>query len=142
MEDPRRLNPWRQARVSAPNPMSPPEKLSCESAGNAALRRRYVRAVKAADAERKRLEAAGVPSWRLAEAMQDNPHRLDHTQFAALCCGAKTRKGTPCKRTDLYANGRCVNHGGLSTGPTSEAGKLRALANLAEGVRAKVDGTP
>jgi hypothetical protein len=45
-------------------------------------------------------------------------------------CGAKTRKGTPCRNTRLYKNGRCKNHGGLSTGPRTEAGKARALANL------------
>lgn len=34
-----------------------------------------------------------------------------------LTCGAKTRAGTPCKRSDLYASGRCKFHGGMSTGP-------------------------
>jgi hypothetical protein len=29
-------------------------------------------------------------------------------------CGARTRKGTPCRRYDLYAGGRCRLHGGLS----------------------------
>lgn len=36
-----------------------------------------------------------------------------------LRCGAKTRVGTPCKRLDLGAGGRCRLHGGLSTGPKS-----------------------
>lgn len=45
-------------------------------------------------------------------------------------CGAKTRKGSPCKNTRLYPNGRCKNHGGLSTGPKTEAGKARAKQNL------------
>ena len=44
-------------------------------------------------------------------------------------CGAKTRKGTPCKRKALN-NGRCANHGGLCTGPKTPEGKTRALANL------------
>lgn len=34
-----------------------------------------------------------------------------------LTCGAKTRAGTPCKRTDLFSSGRCKFHGGMSTGP-------------------------
>ncbi|MFV3305797.1 HGGxSTG domain-containing protein [Pseudomonas sp. NY15181] len=38
-------------------------------------------------------------------------------ELRGLCCGAKTRAGTPCKRRDLYASGRCKLHGGLSTGP-------------------------
>ena len=45
-------------------------------------------------------------------------------------CGAKTRTGAPCKNTRLYTSGRCKNHGGLSTGPKTEEGKARALANL------------
>ncbi len=47
-----------------------------------------------------------------------------------LACGAKTRAGSPCKRTDLFRNGRCKFHGGLSTGPRSAAGKARARDNL------------
>jgi hypothetical protein len=45
-------------------------------------------------------------------------------------CGAKTRQGRPCQNTRLYKNGRCKNHGGLSNGPRTEAGKARALENL------------
>lgn len=45
-------------------------------------------------------------------------------------CWAKTRQGTPCQNTRLYKNGRCKNHGGLSTGPRTLQGKARALANL------------
>ncbi len=46
-----------------------------------------------------------------------------------LACGAKTRGGTPCKLTSIYANGRCKLHGGLSTGPTSPEGKAKAASN-------------
>lgn len=45
-------------------------------------------------------------------------------------CGAKTRRGTSCKAPpvwnrlrDVPRNGRCKLHGGLSTGPKTEAGK-------------------
>lgn len=34
-------------------------------------------------------------------------------------CGAKTRQGTPCKKTPLK-NGRCRLHGGKSTGPKNK----------------------
>jgi len=44
-------------------------------------------------------------------------------------CGAKTRQGTPCK-AQAMRNGRCKNHGGLSTGPRTPEGKARALAAL------------
>lgn len=45
-------------------------------------------------------------------------------------CGAMTRKGTPCQAPAVWLagepaprNGRCRMHGGLSTGPKTEAGK-------------------
>ena len=44
-------------------------------------------------------------------------------------CGAKNRRGLPCQARALD-NGRCRNHGGLSTGPKSEDGKRRSLACL------------
>ena len=39
-------------------------------------------------------------------------------------CGARTRTGAPCRRMSLR-NGRCRNHGGLSSGPKSIAGRTR-----------------
>jgi hypothetical protein len=50
-------------------------------------------------------------------------------ELEGLACGAKTRAGTPCKLTSIYTNGRCKFHGGLSTGPTSAAGKRKAAMN-------------
>ncbi|MBC7945603.1 MAG: hypothetical protein H7X91_10165 [Burkholderiales bacterium] len=44
-------------------------------------------------------------------------------------CGAKTRKGTPCKQKAIYGNGRCKFHGGLSTGPRTAEGKARSARN-------------
>ena len=44
-------------------------------------------------------------------------------------CGARTRRGTPCQ-CKAMRNGRCKFHGGLSTGPKSQAGKEVAIANL------------
>jgi transcriptional regulator with XRE-family HTH domain len=41
-------------------------------------------------------------------------------------CGARTRKGLPCKRP-AYPNGRCRNHGGLSTGARTAEGKARCI---------------
>lgn len=46
-----------------------------------------------------------------------------------IMCGAKTRKGTSCQ-CKAMANGRCKYHGGMSTGPKTKEGKMRALANL------------
>ena len=39
-------------------------------------------------------------------------------------CGAKTRKGTPCKAPAMK-NGRCRMHGGKSTGPRTPEGLER-----------------
>ena len=46
-----------------------------------------------------------------------------------MMCGAKTRAGTPCKLTNIYENGRCKFHGGLSTGPKTVAGKAKVALN-------------
>jgi hypothetical protein len=48
-------------------------------------------------------------------------------------CGAKTRKGTPCMRREIWLKGRCRNHGGLSTGPKTEEGLRRSIAARVEG---------
>src|SRR5712692_2539533 len=40
-------------------------------------------------------------------------------------CGAKTRRGTPC-RAPAMANGRCRMHGGASTGPRTSQGRARS----------------
>src|SRR5262245_39208600 len=39
-------------------------------------------------------------------------------------CAARTRRGTRCQRRALD-NNRCPNHGGLSTGPKTAAGRQR-----------------
>lgn len=38
-------------------------------------------------------------------------------------CGARTRRGEPCRAKVLPGKRRCKFHGGLSTGPKTEAGK-------------------
>ena len=43
-------------------------------------------------------------------------------------CGATTRRGTSFMCRSPYANGRCVNHGGRSTGPKTAAGRARIAA--------------
>ena len=50
-------------------------------------------------------------------------------------CGAKTRAGTPCKQKAIYWNGRCKFHGGLATGPVTEAGKEQSRINGRKGGR-------
>jgi hypothetical protein len=57
-------------------------------------------------------------------------------------CGARTRTGAPCKRLPVWdnehdrpRNGRCPNHGGLSTGPKTPEG----LRRRSEGYRRYVE---
>lgn len=73
-----------------------------------------------------------IAYWRSVYAAWDT-RRNDHAPFPDelrdMRCGAKTRSGTPCRMKALYSNGRCKLHGGLSTGPKTEAGKARAAQN-------------
>ncbi|RDW12643.1 HGGxSTG domain-containing protein [Paracoccus thiocyanatus] len=40
-------------------------------------------------------------------------------------CGARTRKGTPCKCRAMNGKTRCRFHGGCSTGPKTTEGRAR-----------------
>lgn len=40
-------------------------------------------------------------------------------------CGAKNRAGNPCRRWPIRGRTRCRLHGGMSTGPRTEAGRQR-----------------
>ena len=52
----------------------------------------------------------------------------DYQRYAPIC-GAKTRRGTACAQTVLFAGGRCKFHGGYSTGPRTPEGKARSALN-------------
>lgn len=52
-----------------------------------------------------------------------NGNRQGNPQEAPRC-GARTRRGTPC-RAPAMRNGRCRMHGGLSTGPRTQEGLER-----------------
>jgi len=66
-------------------------------------------------------------SPRIQSSLPDYPTFPE--DLADLTCGAKTRAGTPCKRGDLYENGRCRLHGGPSTGPITKRGKRKSAKN-------------
>ena len=57
-------------------------------------------------------------------------------------CGAIKKDGTPCKQMAIYSNGRCKFHGGLSTGPVTEAGREQSRINGQKGGRPRKDGAP
>ena len=42
-----------------------------------------------------------------------------------VICGARTRKGTPCKARAVPGKKRCRFHGGFSTGPKTPEGRER-----------------
>lgn len=40
-------------------------------------------------------------------------------------CGARTRRGAPCQAPLVRGRARCRRHGGLSTGPVTDEGRLK-----------------
>lgn len=77
-----------------------------------------------------------IAFWR-DHAMDDVPFPDD---LRGLKCGAMTKAGAPCKQIHLVrSNGRCKFHGGLSTGPKSEAGKEQARVNGRKGGRPRTE---
>ena len=64
-----------------------------------------------------------TPSWRPSRACVVGSRAAQENDR----CGARTRRGTCCVRKALE-NGRCPNHGGLSTGPRTKAGRKRIAA--------------
>lgn len=71
-------------------------------------------------------------AWRTGRHAPPFPDNLRD-----MTCGARTKAGTPCRQRALYGSGRCKWHGGLSTGPTTEAGKEQARINGRMGGRPK-----
>lgn len=55
----------------------------------------------------------------------------NRAEQARVICGARRRRdGQPCEALSVHGNQRCRWHGGCSTGPRTEGGRARALANL------------
>lgn len=94
------------------------------------------------DSKRKRLREhmhasdAVMKAWE-ARGYAYPPPRMPPmpSDLREMACEAKTRAGTPCKLKAIYRNGRCKFHGGLSTGPKTEAGKEQARINGRRGGR-------
>lgn len=59
--------------------------------------------------------------------MRDTSKAREAQRIASLrvICGAKTRKGTPCRCKSEAGKRRCKYHGGLSTGPKTQEGRDR-----------------
>ena len=64
-------------------------------------------------------------AWRAKRELE-----RQNTEKQEPKCGAFARStGKPCRMKAL-ANGRCRLHGGLSTGPKTQEGREKAIANL------------
>lgn len=75
-----------------------------------------------------RMTSEPLPNW-LLRSMAQNENRTK--QVARVRCGAKRhRDGQSCKALSEPGKRRCRFHGGRSTGPRTEEGKARSLANL------------
>ena len=113
------------ASQHAENGLTPPAGVTAKPLdAQASMRREFVNQWKRHERRRAAAEATGLL-----------PHdrgwpRFDFGPFADLRCGATgKRTGLPCPLTSVYGNGRCRFHGGLSTGPTTAAGKRKAAMN-------------
>ncbi len=91
------------------------------------LRRQYRLACRHWRAALQRLEDSGLSE---EEALEQAPD-FDYERFQDLRCGALARSTRqPCRSLAIvFGNGRCKLHGGMSTGPVSDAGKARAALN-------------
>jgi hypothetical protein len=70
-------------------------------------------------------ESIGQVRARMTSAPGNGP------QQARIICGARRRRdGQPCKALSVPGKRRCKWHGGCSTGPRTNEGRARALANL------------
>ena len=73
--------------------------------------------------------SAGGHAELLELALAFLPRRLAYRVAAyRVTCGAKTRKGTPCRAKSEPGRKRCRFHGGLSTGPKTAEGRARIAA--------------
>jgi len=69
-----------------------------------------------------------MDAW-IAEQEAKRLARLAHQPRRKLCGAKAKRTGQPCRRWAM-PNGRCLMHGGASTGPKTEEGKAKAREAL------------
>ena len=88
-----------------------------ELVGVTCARRGWADIIAAQDAARAAAFEAKVAAWQAAEA--------DRAAKRRVPCGAKTRKGTPCRCLSEPGKRRCKFHGGMSTGARTAEGLER-----------------
>ncbi len=94
--------------------------------------------------ERERAEQQRRDRWREENERIRGRHVTPKSERPK--CGARCRDGHQCQAPVVWDaewdepwNGRCRMHGGLSTGPTTEDGKRRALEAARRGGRRSVE---
>lgn len=82
-----------------------------------------------------RLRARGASNYVARFEIRSANRKARLTPVKGERCGAHAKStGNPC-RAKAMSSGVCRVHGGLSRGPTTEAGKVKALANLKQNRR-------
>ena len=73
-----------------------------------------------------------VPEFIDASMRANNSDSLPTgaNQARVICCARRRRDGKPCQALSVPGKRRCKWHGGCSSGPRTEVGRRRALANL------------
>lgn len=60
-----------------------------------------------------------------------NDSGMDESRKVRVTCGARRRRdGQPCEALSVPGKRRCKWHGGASTGPKTDVGHIRSIANL------------
>ena len=78
-----------------------------------------------------RANESGFCHAKRAGAHANNSGSLPTGNKARVICGAKRRRdGEPCQGLSVPGKLRCKWHGGASTGPRTDEGRARSLANL------------
>lgn len=80
-----------------------------------------------------------IKIWR--DRLGRERHTMPERRPVERCRAWARSTGRPC-RAPAMTNGRCRNHGGLSTGPLTPEGKARSLANLAQYRPGQPDSSP
>lgn len=76
------------------------------------------------DALQARLEPQVEAAFAQMQASQAERH-TKHAATRRVKCGAKTRRGNPCRNESEPGKRRCKFHGGKSTGAKTPEGKAR-----------------
>lgn len=72
--------------------------------------------------ERTAMPEAGFLARFMAEQARRVEHEAERAATRRVVCGAKTRKGTPCRMKSEPGKRRCKFHGGKSTGARTPEG--------------------